>query len=106
MPAGASRWLADYDGHLTDDVADLYWSLNTVRLGFEAGASGTVKVRLGTFTPGSGSSRCRSTARTMATTDPTVDWYVGQGEQWIEVAAINVRGIEGPRSRASLRVGS
>ena len=35
MPVGSARWLADYDGALTDDLSDLRRTLNCVRLGFE-----------------------------------------------------------------------
>ena len=105
MPAGAARWLGDYDGVLTDDLADLYWTINCVRMGFECcDAKGTVKVQLGTFTPSFRCFRVTVNGRTEETAEPTVLWRLDPGEQSIVVSSVNARGLEGGRSRATIEV--
>jgi hypothetical protein len=105
MAAGAARWMADYDGVLTDDLTDLYWTLNSVRMAFEATAEpGTILVRLRTFTPSFKSFHVVLDGRAVDTTEPLLRWRLGEGEHSIAVWAVNARGLEGARSSASFKL--
>ncbi len=105
MSSGAARWLEDFDGNLTDDVSDLYWSVNCVRLAFEPCVeSNAVRVRLGTFTPCFDRFRLTVNGCTQESREPTVLWRFGTGLQSLSVVAVNAMGVAGAPSTVGVRI--
>ena len=109
--APSSGWLKRYDGHFSQRLADLYWTLNLARLAFEAdvgdGVSDepAIRVRFGTFTPNFKGFKIWVDDQQVRTSDEaSFRWRLKSGENKLEVAAFNSIGVEGHRSRVRIRL--
>lgn len=98
-----ARWLEAYDGLLTNQIEDLYWTLNVARLGFVGEAKGGIRVTLGTLMPGFKGFRIQVNGRSAKeSTESSFTWQPESGEQTLEVTPVGLDGREGIKSRVKL----
>ena len=101
-------WLAAYDGELTNRPGDLYFSVDTVQMAFEAlPGDGTIRVHFDTYTPGFNGFRVQfGDAPPAETKEDTVAWPLGPRGGRIRVWPVNSRGVYGSLSEASVVLSS
>jgi len=104
--AGAAHWLAAFDGQFVDNVADLYWPLDVVRMAFApAGDSCAVRVSFGTVTPGFRGLLITTNGEAgREMIGSTMLWNLTDGENSIAVRAVNQQGVQGELSSATILV--
>ena len=97
-------WLAEYDGSFTNRPGDLYFSVDTVQMAFEPGGEpGSLRVSLGTMTPGFAGFRVQMDAGQPVTqTAETLAWPLWPGAHTLKVWPVNRRGVEGSVSQVAV----
>jgi hypothetical protein len=99
------EWVRRNRDPFTARIADVYWSINQVRMAFEPGAeAGVVKVHLGTYTPGFKAFRVWIDGQRRDGRERTFDWRLGPGTHSFSAAAVNVLDVVGQPSSVRLTI--
>jgi hypothetical protein len=107
FPDAPPLYLRHSDDVISARLADFYWTLDTVTLAFEPGAEpATLRVKLGTYTPGFTTFRVKIDDGPPAETRRSeLVWRLGPGTHSFAAAAVNQLGVQGRWSTARVTVG-